>query len=115
MTNQLFQETTSAVATLDDLARLADYSLMESLNCDPDAKLNGVDHSPRQVFTGHYVPVNPTPIKDPQYIAHSKNFFSELGFADSLAKSIEFIRMFSGDTSLDTVMVPPETHHTGRG
>ncbi|WP_309496920.1 protein adenylyltransferase SelO family protein [Sulfurovum sp.] len=72
---------------------------MDTLNCDPDAKENGIDHFPRQVFTGHYVPVNPTPIKDPQYIAHSKNFFSELGFADSLAESADFVSMFSGDTS----------------
>ncbi len=99
MTNRLFQETTSAVATLDDLARLADYSLMESLNCDPDAKANGADHAPRQVFTGHYVPVNPTPIKDSEYVAHSKNFFRELGFADSMAELDDFMRLFSGDMS----------------
>lgn len=99
MTNRLFQEATPAVATLDDLARLADYSLMESLNCDPDAKENGADHEPRQVFTGHYVPVNPTPIKDPEYVAHSKNFFRELGFADSMAELDDFVRLFSGDMS----------------
>jgi uncharacterized protein YdiU (UPF0061 family) len=99
MTNRLLQETTSAVATLDDLSRLADYSLMESLNCDPDAKVNGVDHAPRQVFTGHYVPVNPTPIKDPEYVAHSTIFFRELGFADSMAELDDFVRLFSGDMS----------------
>ncbi len=72
---------------------------MDTLNCDPDATENGVDHMPRQVFTGHYVPVNPTPIRDPEYVAHSKNFFSELGFADSMAESSDFVRMFSGDIS----------------
>ncbi len=87
------------VATLDDLAKLANYSLMDTLNCDPDATKNGIDHAPREVFTGHYVPVNPTPIKDPEYVAHSKNFFRELGFADSIAQSADFIRMFSGDLS----------------
>ena len=85
--------------TLDDLAKLANYSLMDTLNCDPDATENGVDHTPRQVFSGHYVPVNPTPIKDPKYVAHSKSFFSELGFADSLAESSDFVRLFSGDIS----------------
>jgi len=99
MTNRLFQETSPTIATLDDLAKLANYSLMDTLNCDPDAKANGVDHVPRQVFTGHYVPVNPTPIKDPEYVAHSKNFFRELGFADSMALSADFARMFSGDIS----------------
>ena len=99
MTNRLFQETSPTVATLDDLAKLANYSLMDTLNCDPDAKANGADHAPRQVFTGHYVPVNPTPIKDPEYVAHSKNFFRELGFTDSMAQLADFVRMFSGDIS----------------
>ncbi|MEE4291185.1 MAG: protein adenylyltransferase SelO family protein [Cycloclasticus sp.] len=99
MTNRLLQKASSTISTLDDLAKLANYSLMDTLNCDPNARENGIDHAPRQVFTGHYVPVNPTPIKDPEYVAHSKNFFSELGFADSMAESSDFARMFSGDIS----------------
>jgi uncharacterized protein YdiU (UPF0061 family) len=97
MINLLPQQTTLTVATLDDLAKLANYSLMDTLNCDPDATGNGVDHTPRQVLTGHYVPVNPTPIRDPEYVTHSKNFFHELGFSDSMAQSADFVRMFSGD------------------
>jgi len=84
---------------LQDLAKLANYSLMDTLNCDPDATKYGDDHAPRQVFTGHYVPVKPTPIIDPEYVAHSKNFFSELGLADSMAECSDFVRMFSGDIS----------------
>jgi len=99
MINKLSQESFATIETLDDLARLADYSLVDTLNCDPDAKENGVDHEPRQVFTGHYVTVNPTPIKDPEYVTHSKSFFRELGFADKLAQSNDFVRLFSGDTS----------------
>lgn len=96
---KVIKQTSQTVETLNDLAPLANYSLLDTLNCDPEAKENGVDHSSRQVFTGHYVPVNPTPIENPQYIAHSKNLFSELGFADSLAESADFVRMFSGDIS----------------
>ncbi len=99
MINKLSQEVFPTIETLDDLAKLVDYSLIDTLNCDPDAKENGVDHEPRQVFTGHYVPVNPTPIKDPEYITHSKNFFRDLDFSDKLAQSNDFIRLFSGDTS----------------
>ena len=99
MTNRLFHETSPTIATLDDLARMADYSFVETLNCDPDATANGEDHALRQVFTGHYVPVKPTPIENPEYVAHSQTFFHELGFADSLAESDEFMRLFSGDTS----------------
>jgi uncharacterized protein YdiU (UPF0061 family) len=90
---------TPVISKFDDLAKLADYSLMETLNCDPDATVNGIDYEPRQVFSGHYVPVNPTPIKNPEYVAHSNTFFSELGLADSMAESADFMRMFSGDIS----------------
>ncbi len=99
MTNPLTHKTSTPVTTLDDLAKLTNYSFIESLNCDPDAKADGVDHAARQVFSGHYVPVSPTPIKDPEYVAHSKGFFQELGFDDNMAESADFIRMFSGDTS----------------
>ena len=99
MNNQIPQQTFPIVETLDDLAKLSNYSLMDTLNCDPDAKLNGIDYLPRQVFTGHYVPVNPTPIENPEYVTHSKDFFHELGFADIMATSVEFVRMFSGDIS----------------
>ncbi|MGB5868334.1 MAG: protein adenylyltransferase SelO family protein, partial [Arcobacteraceae bacterium] len=45
------------------------------------------------------VPVNPTPIDAPVYIAHRKKLFSELGFKDILAQSPDFMSMFSGDIS----------------
>jgi uncharacterized protein YdiU (UPF0061 family) len=96
---QEIKQTTQTINTLYDLAQLADYSLMDTLNCDPDAKANGRDHLPREVFSGHYVPVSPTPIEAPVYVAHSKHFFEELGISDSLAMSEDFIRLFSGDTS----------------
>ena len=87
------------IKTLNDLANAVDYSFMNTLDCDPQSTKNGIDHNPRQVFSGHYVPVNPTPIKNPIYITHSKSFFSELGFDDSLAQSPDFMKMFSGDMS----------------
>lgn len=99
MTNTLPPKNAATIASLNDLAPLANYSLMDTLNCDPDATANGVDHAPRQVFSGHYVPVNPTPIQDPEYVAHSQSFFSELGFSDDMAQSADFVRLFSGDTS----------------
>ncbi|RUM63816.1 MAG: hypothetical protein DSZ04_04570, partial [Sulfurimonas sp.] len=93
------KENSITVQTLNDLAQLADYSLMNTLNPDPDASQDGVDYAPREIFSGHYVPIKPTPIEDPVYIAHSKNFFNELGFSDNLAQSDDFVRMFSGDMS----------------
>ncbi len=99
MKNPLPRETTATVATLDDLAQLANYSLVDTLNCDPDATANGADHRPRQVFSGHYVPVNPTAIKDPEYVTHSRHLFHELGFSDGMAQSADFVSLFSGDLS----------------
>ncbi len=87
------------IETLSGLAALSDYTFMDTLNSDPEATADGVDHNPRQVFSGHYVPVNPTPIAEPKYIVHSKCLFRELGFSDGLAKTPAFMRMFSGDTS----------------
>lgn len=87
------------IETLDDLAVLTNYSLMDSLNCDPDATPDGQDHAPRQVFSGHYVPVVPTPMENPEYVAHSYNLFRDLGLADDFAQSDDFVRIFSGDLS----------------
>jgi len=99
MKNNLSQKIDPTVSTLEQLAKCADYSFMDTLNSDPDANLDGVDHAPREVFRGHYVPVKPTPIENPEYVAHSKDFFQELGFDDSMAESADFIRVFSGDLS----------------
>jgi uncharacterized protein YdiU (UPF0061 family) len=99
MTTSTFAKKSVTISTLNQLAALVDYSFMSALNCDPDATDSGEDYRPRQVFSGHYVPVKPTAIQDPEYIAHSERFFAELGFANELAMSQDFIRLFSGDTS----------------
>ncbi|PSW13186.1 hypothetical protein C9J01_10025 [Photobacterium rosenbergii] len=85
------------ISTFDEFAKSADYSLMDTLNPDPDATEDGNDFSPRQVFSGHYVPVKPSPIADPVYISHSQQFFRELGLDDSLVLSEGFAKLFSGD------------------
>ncbi len=82
-----------------EFAKRADYSLMESLHSDPQASVDGDDHGPRQVFSGHYVPVTPTPIPAPQYLAHSKTLFNELGLSEGLVHDDGFRRLFSGDIS----------------
>jgi uncharacterized protein YdiU (UPF0061 family) len=99
MSNQQLDEISPPVTRLEDIARLADYSLINTLNCDPDATTDGKDYLPRQVFSGHYVPVKPAPIAEPEYVAHSKSFFRELNFDDSLAQTEGFRRLFSGDLS----------------
>ena len=90
---------TERIKTLDEFAKHVDYSLLDTLSPDPQATLDGNDHDPRQVFSGHYVPVTPTPLTAPTYIAHSKTLFAELGLDDSLATSKDFTQLFSGDMS----------------
>ena len=95
------------VTRFNEFAKLADYSLMNSLNADPEAREDGHDHRARQVFSGHFVPVSPTPIAQPEYVSHSKSFFKELGLSDELALDDAFLRVFSGDLS---AAVPPMRH-----
>ncbi|MFA9374227.1 MAG: protein adenylyltransferase SelO family protein [Poseidonibacter sp.] len=93
------KNTKQNIDTLQELATLSDYSFINKLASDPDAKFNEDNKSPREVFSGHYVPVKPTPIKEPIYISRSEIFFKELGFSKKLIESDEFKKMFSGDMS----------------
>lgn len=87
------------IKSLNDLSNTADYSFVKSLSPDPSANSDGEDHSPRQVKSGHYVPVKPEPISDPIYVIHSKTFFKELSISNDLAQTDEFKRVFTGDLS----------------
>ncbi|QJR80143.1 hypothetical protein CA267_004810 [Alteromonas pelagimontana] len=99
MANLKTNDFPTKIFRFDDLAKLADYSLLDTLSPDPEATQSGEDYRPRQVFSGHYVPVKPTPIGNPKYIAHSKELFRELGVDDSLALTNDFARFFSGDVT----------------
>ena len=87
------------VTTFDEFVRLADYSLMDTLNTDPDATGDGDDHRAREVFSGHFVPVKPTPLAEPEYVTHSSTFFNEIGLSDELVRNAKFRQVFSGDLS----------------
>ena len=87
----------SITKTFSEFARQADYSLMDSLEADPHSTLDGNDHIPREVVSGHYVPVTPTAIPEPEYVAHSIKLFNELGLCHELILDELFRRLFSGD------------------
>ena len=87
------------ITTFEKFVKLADYSLMDTLRADPDSTRDGNDHHPRQVFSGHFVPVTPTPLEAPEYVSHSSSFFAELGLSDDLALDKSFQQVFSGDLS----------------
>ena len=87
------------ITTFEQFVMLADYSLMDTLRADPDSTHDGNDHRPRQVFSGHFVPVTPPPLEAPEYVSHSSRFFAELELSDELALDQSFQRVFSGDLS----------------
>ncbi|GAL17345.1 selenoprotein O and cysteine-containing homologs [Vibrio maritimus] len=99
MSERAQKKSIKRITTIEEFAKGADYSLMMSLNRDPDSDGTGNDHKLRQVFTGHFVPVKPTPIADPIYITHSHSLFEELGLEDALALTDEFRNVFSGQLS----------------
>ncbi len=99
--------------TFAGFAQRADYSLLDSLRADPQATVDGVDHQPRQVFSGHYVPVTPTPLPAPELVAHSSSLFHELGLSESLVHDDQFRRLFSGDISAATEPMRPYGWATG--
>ena len=86
-------------ASFNNFIKSANYSLLDNLHPDPESTKDGDDHRPRQVRSGHFVPVTPKPLPQPTYISHSKTFFSELGLDQELAINEEFKKLFSGDLS----------------
>ena len=99
--------------TFAEFTQQAHYSLMEALHPDPQATGDGNDHRSRQVFSGHYVPVKPTPIPEPEYVAHSSTLFTELGLSEALAHDAQFRRLFSGDISVAIEPMRPFGWATG--
>ena len=87
----------TTIKTFSEFTKQADYSFMDSLKPDPQATDDGDDHLTREVFSGHYVPVTPTAIPEPVYVAHSRDLFNELGISQELVFDPKFLRLFSGD------------------
>ncbi|MCT0206503.1 YdiU family protein [Synechococcus sp. CS-1332] len=105
--------TAVTTTTFAVFAQRADYSLLDSLRADPQATSDGHDHQPRQVFSGHYVPVTPTPLPAPEVVAHSSTLFDELGLGEALVHDDQFRRLFSGDISVATEPMRPYGWATG--
>ena len=100
-------------SSFSDLMQRADYSLLDQLQADPEASEDGHDHRPRQVRSGHYVPVVPTPIPEPECVAYSASLFRELGLSPALAQDDSFRRLFSGDIGVVQAPMRPFGWATG--
>ena len=90
------------IDNFNDFLNQADFSLTKNLNADPQSTVDGNDHIPRQVYSGHYVPVTPTALTSPKYISHSGQFFKELGLSDKLIEDENFTQFFSGNHKVKT-------------
>lgn len=95
------------------LAARADHSWTRHLNPDPDTDANAPNRKSRQVKSGHYVRVDPTPLRQPETVIYSPDMLKRLGIdeADVKAPNGErFARFFSGDKSavpgMDTWATP---------
>lgn len=84
---------------MQELLEKIDFSFTSRLNADPESATDGRDHEPREVKSGHFVPVAPTAIPAPEYVSHSQRLFRELGLNDDLALDPQFRAVFSGDLS----------------
>ena len=99
--------------SFEAFAAQVDYSLLESLQADPESSSDGDDHLPRQVRSGHYVPVTPKPLPAPEYVAHSASLFADLGLGEGLAHDEDFRRLFSGDSRVARGAMRPYGWATG--
>ena len=104
---------TVKIKTFKEFAERVDYSLMDYLRADPESLIDANDHNSREVISGHYVPVTPTPISSPKYVSHSKALFNELGLSNELVKDESFVRLFSGDISATQKPMRPFGWATG--
>lgn len=95
------------------LLEKVEFSFTTKLEADPQATPDGKDHELREVMSGHFVPVAPTPIAKPEYVSHSRGLFGELGLEDELAKDPQFISIFSGDLSRAPAPFKPTGWATG--
>ena len=78
----------------------ASLSWLQQLVQDPEAGKYAPNKSSREVKSGHYVPVLPTPLPGPQLIAITPDVCGLVGLSpDYCRTSSDFTRFFSGDMS----------------
>lgn len=90
------KEAKAEMGDLELFASSADHSWIRDLVADPEAEKYAPNKTSRQVRSGHYVPVRPTPLPKPSLVKYSPAMAAELGLSDEACKSEAFTRFFSG-------------------
>ncbi len=93
---------TPAPLSFSAFLQYADYSLLRDLTADPEQTRHVPNKTLRQVKSGHYVEVLPTPLPNPRYVIHSRRFFRELSLSDSAACDGPFMQFFTGTLAAAT-------------
>ena len=83
------------VAAQEFDALVVDNSWVRDLTADPTSLDFKPNQRARLVKSGHFVPVRPTPIRDPVLVAASRHVASLVGLADT-ESSTRFLKAFSG-------------------
>ena len=85
------------MSSLSHLASRLDNSYMRSLHPDPQESKFSPNRVSREVHSGHYVRVAPTPLISPYMVVYSEELAHILGLTKEDCESPEFLRTFSGD------------------
>jgi len=75
----------------------ADHSWLRDLVPDPETEAQQPNKTSRQVRSGHYVLVRPTPLPRTSPVIFSPAMAAELGLSEEACRSDAFTRFFSGD------------------
>jgi len=82
---------------MEKLVKASSHSWLEQLIPDPQTATYAPNKSSREVKSGHYVEVLPTPLKNPKLIATAPQMLQELGLTEADANTPEFLAYFSGN------------------
>ncbi|CAE7931948.1 selO [Symbiodinium necroappetens] len=92
-------ETAESLECLNRLAKESDQSWLDQLSPDPETDLHVPNTDPREVKSGHYVEVWPTPLPDPKLVIYSQEVADMLGIPEDEVRSDSFTAFFSGQRS----------------
>lgn len=84
------------MAEFQEFSASADHSWLRDLVPDPETAQHEPNRTSRQVRSGHYVRVKPTPLPKPKLVAYSERMAQELKLS-KVVTSEAFLRFFSGD------------------
>ena len=83
------------IKSVDSFVACKDYSYPRLLDADPQSEQEAPNQKSREVRSGHFVPVKPTPLAQPKLIIASREMANELGLNEEL--SSDMIRFLGAD------------------